>query len=87
VVSTSGVQAAGAGSIPRNRFRVSHPGYRGCVRVCWVCVRVCCGVRPQYGVFRDYLDSLVCVESGQRKRSKILHDFLVLLSVLKKIKK
>ena len=34
-------------------------------------VRVCGGVRvSQYGTFRDYSSSLVCVESGGRERPK-----------------
>ena len=46
-----------------------------CVRVVWV---------PQYGAFRDYSDSLVCVESGQRGRLKFLDDSPMLLGAFKK---
>jgi len=45
------------------------------VRVVWV---------PRYGVSRDYSGSLVCVESGQRGRLKILHDSPMLLGAFKK---
>jgi len=37
-----------------------------------------------YDTFRDYSDSLVCVEFGQRGRPEILHDSLVLLGAFKK---
>ena len=52
--------------------------------MCAGCVCVCGGVRPRYGAFRDYLGSLVCVESGQRGHLEILHDSLMLLGAEKK---
>ena len=56
----------------------------GAETVC-VCAGVCVGVRKsRYGAFRDYSGSLVCVESGQRGRPKILHDSPVLLGAFKK---
>jgi len=62
---------------------------RGFSHWCWgVCVCVHVWVRvvwvPRYGVSRDYSGSLVCVESGQRRRLKILHDSPMLLGAFKK---
>ena len=45
---------------------------------------MCGGVRPRYDAFRDYLDSLVYVESGQCGHPEILHGSPVLLGAFKK---